>query len=287
MDDFDLENWRRTFKNQPRTLLDRAHGLDLVCEIDRLRAVIKSNEDPLTDERADGMLKKLAKHYGEPVMPMSRYCAGLETWARCIGERAARFREELLPHLHEWDKTDPKAWKPTPKSEAETAEYDAVKNRSTLRSLLPTVLRLFSKEAAVEVRDIVMKKETSREYKLEELVSYEEAAYQVERVFLSIRKSNLLARLLYSGEKLRTTMCPEHKGKWSGIEWGPDGVCPHKCQLTGWIQEEDDQGKPLPGVQAVMMVPTGDAPGEVTMIRSADGEVLGKAVMQELSLPEK
>jgi hypothetical protein len=73
-------------------------------------------------------------------------------------------------------------------------------------------------------------------------------------------------------------MCPVHKGVWSGIEWS-NNPCPHKCQLTGWIQEEADQGKPLPGVQAVKLVPTGD--DKVKIIRDVDGTELGKAKMME------
>lgn len=43
-----------------------------------------------------------------------------------------------------------------------------------------------------------------------------------------IRKSNLLGRLLYLGEKLRTVQCPTHNGRWTG-----DGDC--ACQGTGWM----------------------------------------------------
>lgn len=54
---------------------------------------------------------------------------------------------------------------------------------------------------------------------------------------LDILKSNLLYRLLYLGEDLRTEMCPIHKGQWSGCV-GPDDDCPH-CMaggnVTGWV----------------------------------------------------
>ena len=52
------------------------------------------------------------------------------------------------------------------------------------------------------------------------------------RIELDIRKSNLLARLLYGGESLRSRECPQHKGRWSGI-----GVCEHGCGETGWIPD--------------------------------------------------
>lgn len=46
-----------------------------------------------------------------------------------------------------------------------------------------------------------------------------------------ILKSNLLGRLIYGGEKLRTEECPDHKGRWTG---GLDD-CVHGCQGTGWL----------------------------------------------------
>jgi len=220
------------------------------------------------------MLEQLTRHFGEPVMPVSRYCQKLQAWARCIDERASRLEKELLPNLHDWDGS-----KRTEQAEAQRAEYDRVKARAALRDLVPTIFSMVSKEAAQEIFKLVaVVTDTPRQSQLDDLLTFENAAFQVDRTFLSIGKSNLLARILYSGEKVRTKMCPEHKGKWSGIEWG-DNACPHKCQLTGWIQEEDDQGKPLPGVQGVRLVPSGDA-GEVTMIRDVDGEVLGKAVVE-------
>lgn len=55
-----------------------------------------------------------------------------------------------------------------------------------------------------------------------------------EDIKLHIYKSDLLARLVYGGEKLRTKPCPEHKGKWSGLHLEP---CPHGCGYTGWLPE--------------------------------------------------
>lgn len=49
---------------------------------------------------------------------------------------------------------------------------------------------------------------------------------------LPIMKSSLLARTIYDGEAVRTRMCPEHSGIWSGI-----GPCKHGCEMTGWIRE--------------------------------------------------
>ncbi len=61
----------------------------------------------------------------------------------------------------------------------------------------------------------------------------------ISHIRLAISKSNLLHRLLYDGEQLRKRECPEHKGKWSGLEF-PESPCVHGCGLSGWLPEEDD-----------------------------------------------
>lgn len=62
-----------------------------------------------------------------------------------------------------------------------------------------------------------------------------------------ITKSNLLARLIYGGQPLRTRPCPLHKGRWSGCHPEP---CPHGCSdgtnITGWLPEEGTPEKPAP-----------------------------------------
>lgn len=118
--------------------------------------------DTLTPAEAEAMLKRLAKHYNEPVMPIGRYCNALRTWADLLAEAALPGR--------------------TPKPE-----------RKEYVEFLPHILR-------------------------------------------DISKSNLLARLLYGGEKLRTLPCPLHKGKWSGIF-----ECEYGCDQTGWIPEPENR----------------------------------------------
>ena len=110
----------------------------------------------MKDEQAEVMLKMLSEHFGEPVMPVSRYCSKLELYAHAIDQRARRTKE---------------------KGDIDHAD-------------------------------------------------------QVQWVFVQIMKSNLLHRLIYQGEKLRTVPCPEHKGKWSGL-YGP---C--ECGFTGWLPEK-------------------------------------------------
>ena len=109
------------------------------------------------------MLDRLTKYFGEPVMPVSRYCDALRTWARAVGENG----------------------------------YGA-------------------------------------DHRLPEAIA------QVE---LAVSKSNLLARLIYGGEELRTKKCPVHNGHWSGCIFEtpicatpeyPDG-CLSGADVTGWL----------------------------------------------------
>jgi len=59
---------------------------------------------------------------------------------------------------------------------------------------------------------------------------------------IDIRKSNLLGRLLYGKEPLRTRMCPVHKGHYNG-EAMFFTACRHTCDGTGWLRErESDRG---------------------------------------------
>lgn len=46
------------------------------------------SQEPLTPEQAEAMLRRLAAHYGCPVMPIERYCEALETWGRVMAAAA-------------------------------------------------------------------------------------------------------------------------------------------------------------------------------------------------------
>lgn len=73
--------------------------------------------------------------------------------------------------------------------------------------------------------------------------SLKRMAEVIREVSLLVSKSNLLARLLYDGEELRTEPCPIHKGHWSGCTWG-EGCCPHcmsGCNVTGWIASNSNE----------------------------------------------
>lgn len=130
-----------------------------------------ANGPLLTVEQTKEMLAQLSRYYGEPVMPMSRYCRAFERWLGAIATLNAR----------------------PPRDENDKPEYR------------------HGHRWAPFVRDIR----------------------------LAISKSSLLGRLLYEGEEFRTVECPEHKGKWSGLEF-PESPCPHGCNMTGWLPQPND-----------------------------------------------
>jgi hypothetical protein len=68
-------------------------------------------------------------------------------------------------------------------------------------------------------------------------------------VELDIRKSNLLGRLIYGGQALRTEPCPEHNGHWTGSAM-LEG-CPHGCHGTGWLPARPEDGSYTGGILLV------------------------------------
>lgn len=61
----------------------------------------------MTDEEAEEMLKKLSKHFGEPVMPVKRYCRALNTWADCMYKiKAEPYYKYLFSILRDIDKSN-------------------------------------------------------------------------------------------------------------------------------------------------------------------------------------
>ena len=118
----------------------------------------------MTRQQAEHMLHTLSEHYGEPVMPISRYCQALETWGHAVAANHSNEGDELH-HI----------------------------------------------------------------------------AVVVGPVTLAIRKSNLLARLIYDGQKLRSQPCPVHKGHWSGCVFEDPGCgCVSGGNVTGWLPEPEE-----------------------------------------------
>lgn len=129
----------------------------------------------MTDEEVTEMLSKLRAHFNEPVLPMSRFCDAIRTWASCI----------------------------------ESANEDGTKkyaHGSGYVTVLPHVL-------------------------------------------CDIQKSNLLARLLYLNEPLRTQKCPVHKGHWDGQASLLNG-CTYGCNGTGWLRTPELVQKRLTRMRA-------------------------------------
>jgi hypothetical protein len=183
----------------------------LLREEEARRADAKIPED---DVKAQ--LKRLSRHFGEPVMPIGRYCHGLRAWASALQDRVDRKREELFPGIGYYG-VDPalkvmaeKAW----------ADYRLTKEKFA--------------DPHKTYRDAGMEPD-ARCHAIAALWRYEDAASAAQDVFQSISRSHLLGRVLYSGEKVRTVQCPLHKGEWDGQAMLHG--CPHQCDGTGWLRE--------------------------------------------------
>jgi hypothetical protein len=58
---------------------------------------------------------------------------------------------------------------------------------------------------------------------------------------IPIRKSNMLWRLIYLGQQVRTEKCPIHQGHWMGYgECENDPPCNSGWDITGWLPNPDD-----------------------------------------------
>lgn len=140
------------------------------------------SKQALSEDEARNMLQLLEDYYGEPVLPLRKFCGAITLWMDCIKKNNA---EPLLP-------------------------------RGRL----------------------------SHGYKYFQLL---------DQIYVDIRKSNLLGRLLYAKEKIRTRMCPLHKGHWDG-EAMFFKKCPHLCDGTGWLRESMENG----GYTGIVIVKGGD-----------------------------
>lgn len=156
----------------------------------------------LSDDEAKEMLSKLAQHFGEPVMPVGRYCAALNLWASALRMKAERLNTPWV-----CDGT------------CSGDELGDCNHASRTTEAMDQTKR--DADHATKFAD------------------------EVGGVFMQISKSNLLARLIYEGESLRTEMCPVHNGVWSGCGWAEKDENNCKCQhsqdghigsnITGWL----------------------------------------------------
>lgn len=69
-----------------------------LIEIVKRAKVDPVKEPELTDEQAQEMLDRLSKHFKEPVMPMSKYCKALSTWARIVENKFFKENEDKSYH---------------------------------------------------------------------------------------------------------------------------------------------------------------------------------------------
>lgn len=69
---------------------------------------------------------------------------------------------------------------------------------------------------------------------------------------LPIYKSSMLYRRIYMGERLRTEMCPTHKGRWVGL---PSLGNECECDLTGWLPADPNPPWPSPIQLVTLTIP--------------------------------
>lgn len=137
-------------------------------------------DEKLTDAEVAEMTEKLQKHFGQPVLPMSRFCNAIRIWFRAV----------------ETNNTDP----------------------GLTAGKAPDAL--FGSDYFKHLR----------------------------RIEIDISKSNLLARLLYGGEPLRTEKCPAHGGHWDGHAQVILG-CTYGCEGTGWLKTPERVQSWLAGIR--------------------------------------
>lgn len=155
---------------------------------------------------------ELAKHYGEPVRPVSQYCEAFRQWAAAWTIKAAELRKTMCEHCDGTGKV---------------SKYD-----QGWKSLAHS-----DKLAAKTERCLYCLETPGRRYDYAEAKRIAEAASVLQ---IPIAKSNLLHRLIYIGEPLRTKKCPEHQGRWSGCDWNfdedkPVCECTSGLNITGWL----------------------------------------------------
>lgn len=87
------------------------------------------------------------------------------------------------------------------------------------------------------IRDKLKRIEAGEEedYADQDRAQWEPVLHALAVLAMPIGKSSMLGRRIYGGEKLRTEMCPEHKGRWVGL---PYGETPCGCDLTGWLRAD-------------------------------------------------
>lgn len=104
----------------------------------------------------------------------------------------------------------------------------------------------------------------------------------LDQLQLPMTKSNLLYRLIYLGEPLRTTKCPTHRGHWSGCSWSHpycdcqkvifEGDVGYGCNVTGWLLEDNPPVTARCGTRSIRDAPAEGYAQDCTLVAGHAGE---------------
>lgn len=190
-------------------------------ELDALRAENARLRDALSDA--------ISTVTDVPLMSGGRF----EFYAPHVGStRVARWRAAIAPTQAQEQPVE------YPKYQAVEAEAERLRTRVVDLERENERLRNAPRPSRADVRAAVCNHLETWERVLVENGHREAEA--VRRVFLLIRKSSLLGRLIYGGESLRTEKCPTHEGVWRGIPGPAPLDC--ACDMTGWLPSAAREG---------------------------------------------
>ncbi len=151
-----------------------------------------------------------------------KYCAAFETWR--VASASYFYEKEFAAH----------------RSESGQASYDLFQQQ--LKNGLHFMRNAYAPDVMRKpVETVTLCHQASAYFRGVEdgggLVSAN--AHTARFLLKAVSKSCLLDRLVYRGEVLRTRLCPEHKGVWSGGSLSSNHCpCQHGSCVTGWLPPE-------------------------------------------------
>lgn len=154
---------------------------------------------------------------GDPVLPLSKVCDAVTSWARCI---EAMNKEEKTANAHVEEIA--RRLSITHLNQAPTLDWST----ATDLQRAPFVARA-QKMFDAGIRAMWVGGPQGARY------------FEVlQPILIDIRKSALLWRLLYQGQKVRNVKCAIHKGHLAMHQWmgsPSEGEKPCACNGTGWL----------------------------------------------------